>query len=69
MTKKPPMTDYEKQLLLDQDNVHVVNLKPFDEDPFEYTKGLLVAICGITGKSVPSDDEIRKIVEQAKKES
>ena len=75
--KKPPMTDYEKQQRMDMDaeaqklaedfdNVHLMELGEFDDDPFLYTKELLTAICQATGRPVPTDDEIKEIVERAK---
>ncbi len=75
--KKPPMTDLEKQRRVDMkaetrkladdfDNVHVLEMGEFDDDPFQYTKELLTSICHATGRPVPTDEEIRKIVERAK---
>ncbi len=74
---KPPMTDFEKQRRMDldaearkiaseDDNVHMLHLGEFQTDPFEYTKELLTAICQATGRPVPTDEEIRGIVERAK---
>ena len=76
---KPPMTDFEKQRLIDMDremrklaetdeNVHILSLGDFKQDPFTYTKELLTAICQATGKPVPSDQEILKIVSRARKD-
>lgn len=72
---QPPMTDFEKQRRMDiedearrvvgeLDNVHVLELN--EDDPFTYTKDLLTAICKATGQTLPTDDEIREIIEKAK---
>lgn len=74
---KPPMTDFEKQRLLDLDveaqkladeyeHVQIMHLGEYEDDPFIYTKELLTALCEATGRPVPSDEEIRAIVERAK---
>ena len=75
--KKPPMTDLEKQRRMDMNaearklaedfnDVRVLEMGEFDDDPLLYTKKLLTAICQATGRPVPTDEEIREIVERAK---
>lgn len=59
------MSDYEKQKLLDDENFHQVELPEFEEDPFEYAKGLITAICTVTGKPIPSDEEIKTMIDKA----
>ena len=77
---KSPMTDFEKQRRMDldeearrlaaeTDNIYVTHLGEFDEDPFTYTKQLLTTLCLVTGRPVPSDNEIIKIIERVKNNS
>ena len=76
MTQMPPMTDYEKQQIMDIENearqmanefnnIQIVEMNNY-EDPFTYTKNLLMAICKATGQQPPTDDEIREIIEKAR---
>ena len=79
MTQQPPMTDLERQRILDleaearkvareYDNVYIAPVGIFHDDPFTYTKELLTALCQATGRPIPSDEEIQDIVERAEKD-
>ena len=61
MPNKRPMSDYERQKILDQSNVKVINVDR--NDVFETAKQMLTAVCELTGQPVPSDEEIWAVVQ------
>ena len=60
MPNKRPMSDHDRQKLLDQENVKVIHIN--EDDMFETAKQMLTAVCEFTGQPVPSDEEIWAVV-------
>lgn len=60
MPSKRPMSDYEKQKILDQENVKMIHVDK--NDVFDTAKQMLIAVCELTGQPIPSDEEIWAVV-------